>query len=79
MYLASLHNGHSELIVLGMDQDHALELLQAAWQRESDEPWEWVEYAVFSTFIRQGDILRDGELIHSYDTAARWLTKAAVA
>ena len=78
MVLATMHTGHFEFIVLADTEENAIDLMKKAWDRhvEREGGWEWafVESSVFVTFIRQGDILRDGTLIHSYDVPApHWL------
>lgn len=72
MYLATLDTPNFEFIVLGDSKENALELMQKAWdkhreQTNADWDWQYVESGVFVTFIRQGDIIRNGELMHTYD------------
>lgn len=72
MYLATLDTPNFEFIVLGDSKENALELMQKAWnkhQEQTNASWDWnfIESSVFVTFIRQGDILRDKELMHTYD------------
>lgn len=72
MYLATLDTPNYEFIVLGDSEEHAIELLQKAWnkhqeQTNADWDWQFIEDSVYVTFIRQGDIIRNGELMHTYD------------
>lgn len=77
MYLATLNAENYEFMTLASSPELAMQLLQAACYKHRDKfsyEYDWSEFEpnVFCTFIRQGDILRNGVLIHSYDTAAGW-------
>lgn len=83
MYLATLDTPNFEFIVLAGSEEHAIELMQKAWNKHQEQTnayWDWqdVEDSVFLTFIRQGDIIRNGELIHSYDSKQGWTERLAI-
>lgn len=75
MYLATLHTGHFEFVALGDTEENARALMEKAWKKhqkqfEAEWDWEFMSDSVGVTFIRVGDILRDGWLMHSYDLPA---------
>ena len=77
MYLATLKTRNFDFLVIDKDEESAKNLLRQAWNRhqeQTDAEWDWdfVSDSVFVTFIRCGDVLRDGELMHTYDTPNGW-------
>lgn len=77
MYLATLKTRNFDFLVIDKDEASAKDLLRQAWNRhqeQTDAEWDWdfVSDSVFVTFIRCGDVLRDGELMHTYDTPNGW-------
>jgi hypothetical protein len=77
MFLATLDTPNFGFVVLEDTKENALELMRQAWnkhQEQTDAQWDWerLEDSVFITFIRCGDVLRDTELMHSYDTPNGW-------
>lgn len=77
MYLATLTAGNCEFLAVGNSLADAVENLKRVWQKRLDDGltaygWEFVHEDVFVRFVRSGDVLVDGTLIHSYDTAANY-------
>lgn len=73
MYLATLYTRHFEFVALGDSEENARGLIEKAWKKhrkQTKAEWTWqdVRGDVGMTFIRQGDVLRDGLLMHSYNT-----------
>ena len=83
MYLATLDTPNFEFLAVDDTREEALELMRKAWDKHREQTnayWDWqdVEDSVFVTFIRQGDIIRNGELIHSYDSKQGWTERVAI-
>ena len=72
MYLATLDTRHFSFVALDTTEEETLAQMQQAWiihQEQTGATYEWEEIKedVSLTFIRQGDVLRNYTLIHSYD------------
>lgn len=77
MYLATLDTPNFAFVVLEDTEKDALELMRKAWekhQEQTDAEWDWdfISDSVWVTFVRCGDVLRDGELMHTYNTPNGW-------
>lgn len=77
MYLAKLDTTNFEFLAVSQDEEGAIELLKKAWNRHAEEygatyDWEFVSHSVSVFCTRSGDVWRDGNLMHSYDSAECW-------
>lgn len=83
MYLARLETSNFEFLAVAQSREDALGYLEKAWNRHIENcegcySWEFVKDSAWVIFTRSGDIWRDGDLIHSHDSADPWIPEQLI-
>lgn len=72
MWLGTIETTNWEFIALGDTEKEVKSIMRKAWAMHQNQTGAWLDWDELKddlkiVFIRQGDVLRDFQLLHTYD------------